>query len=78
MVMSATGRDACSRHPRKVPGGYMGCAGGEEKYYHRGDFLRSRHAFFERNSGCAVLEAMLTMGPRDFLRCGSAKWAMLW
>lgn len=22
----------------------------------------------------AVLEAMLTMGPRDFLRCGSAKW----
>jgi hypothetical protein len=43
----------------------MGCAGGEEKYYHRGDFLRSGHAFFERNSGCAALEAMLTMGPRD-------------
>ena len=46
-----------------VLGGDMGCAGGEEKYYHRGVFLWSGHAFFEQNSGCAVLEAMWTMGP---------------
>jgi hypothetical protein len=78
MVMSRPVEMHVAAIHENVPGGDMGCAGGEEKYYHRGEFLRSGHAFFERNSGCAVLEAMLTMGPRDFLRCGSAKWAMLW
>jgi len=46
-----------------VLGGDVRGAGGKEEYYHCGDFSRGGHVFFERNLGCAVLEAMVTTGP---------------